>query len=744
MTELAGTINITTDLGQQPEVIQIQLPGAPGPQGPQGIPGQANVLTIGTVTTRTPGTSATATITGVSPNQVLNLGIPSGLQGVQGDPNVLTIGTVTTTDAITGGSATITGTSPSQVLNLVLPRGYGVIPAGAAGTVLVKNTATDYDTAWETPTGTGSLVRKSYVDTTDANRKTYVDNADALAVKNTGQQVIDDSAGAVTDVVLTLKAPASSTGSHIALNLGSTTYGKLMIDNASGEVLIFNPFTSAQTSSNAVRLGNPNGQMRILPYNDGNVYVQSTLGGLVFSGVNGAKGAGTVEFNYTNAKFDGPIQAGGKITSVTDPTVAQDAATKNYVDTQDTATLNSARRPAFNQVGTAAYTFALTDEGKVVYYNTDASAVTYTIPLNSAVAFPVGTSFEVYQGSTGTVTIQGTAGVNMRVPDGTTTAVLRGIYSKVRVTKSAADTWQIYGDIANISTNATTNASASSGAGTLVKRDVNGNASMADPTATAHIATKNYVDGQITTPIAGARKLSAHWGSGTAFPTGNILTGDTFLHTGLGCIMQYNGTTWHQREVSIVANTAARTAISTTYSASLYAGFQVMQTDFNVRWEWTGTEWEARSPVIGKGWATANGNITYNAYVNIPTTGSRVIGGFTASTSALTVPYDGIYRIDHHWYLYGVNNATALFTVLRTRASVAAADIAVQLAVETSVDAQGSTVEGGIPLKAGDTLNQRAFGYASAGGQGYAAANEANGCSFTATYVSALHGATPF
>ena len=47
----------------------------------KGDPGPANTLTIGTVTTGEPGTQASATITGESPNQVLNLTIPRGNAG---------------------------------------------------------------------------------------------------------------------------------------------------------------------------------------------------------------------------------------------------------------------------------------------------------------------------------------------------------------------------------------------------------------------------------------------------------------------------------------------------------------------------------------------------------------------------------------------------------------------------------------------------------------------------------------
>lgn len=52
--------------------------GATGPAGP------ANTLTIGTVATGAAGSSASATITGTSPNQVLNLTIPRGDTGLTG------------------------------------------------------------------------------------------------------------------------------------------------------------------------------------------------------------------------------------------------------------------------------------------------------------------------------------------------------------------------------------------------------------------------------------------------------------------------------------------------------------------------------------------------------------------------------------------------------------------------------------------------------------------------------------
>jgi Collagen triple helix repeat (20 copies) len=57
--------------------------GEPGPPGPPGPAGPANTLAIGTVATTV---EAEATITGESPNQTLNLGLPRGERGEQGPP----------------------------------------------------------------------------------------------------------------------------------------------------------------------------------------------------------------------------------------------------------------------------------------------------------------------------------------------------------------------------------------------------------------------------------------------------------------------------------------------------------------------------------------------------------------------------------------------------------------------------------------------------------------------------------
>ena len=74
----------TAEVSGTPEapVIALGIPaGQPGDPGTPGINGQTPNITIGQVETLPAGSDVTATITGETPNLVLNLGIPRGLDG---------------------------------------------------------------------------------------------------------------------------------------------------------------------------------------------------------------------------------------------------------------------------------------------------------------------------------------------------------------------------------------------------------------------------------------------------------------------------------------------------------------------------------------------------------------------------------------------------------------------------------------------------------------------------------------
>ena len=68
---------------------------------------------------------------------------------------------------------------------------------------------------------------------------------------------------------------------------------------------------------------------------------------------------------------------------------------------------------ALNTQAGTAYTAALTDVGKLINF-TSGSAVAFTIPAATAVAFAVGDQINIYQGGSATVTITPAATVTVR------------------------------------------------------------------------------------------------------------------------------------------------------------------------------------------------------------------------------------------------------------------------------------------------------------------------------------------
>ena len=93
---------------------------------------------------------------------------------------------------------------------------------------------------------------------------------------------------------------------------------------------------------------------------------------------------------------------------------------------------------------TASYTLSALTERDSLIEVSSSSATTVTIPLNSAVAYPVGTSLDILQTSTGQVTIAGAAGVTVNATPG---LKLRTTWSSATLFKRAENTWVVYGDL---------------------------------------------------------------------------------------------------------------------------------------------------------------------------------------------------------------------------------------------------------------------------------------------------------
>lgn len=99
------------------------------------------------------------------------------------------------------------------------------------------------------------------------------------------------------------------------------------------------------------------------------------------------------------------------------------------------------------QTGTT-YTFVLADAENKLVTASNAASQTYTIPLNSSVAYATGSVINIIQIGAGQVTIQGAGGVTVASTGATATAPkLRVQYSAASLIKVGTDSWYVVGDI---------------------------------------------------------------------------------------------------------------------------------------------------------------------------------------------------------------------------------------------------------------------------------------------------------
>ena len=93
---------------------------------------------------------------------------------------------------------------------------------------------------------------------------------------------------------------------------------------------------------------------------------------------------------------------------------------------------------------TASYTLSSLTERDDLIEMGSASAMTVTIPTDATLNFPIGTSIDILQTSTGQVTIAGAGGVTVNATPG---LKLRTTWSSCTLFKRAANTWVVYGDL---------------------------------------------------------------------------------------------------------------------------------------------------------------------------------------------------------------------------------------------------------------------------------------------------------
>lgn len=273
-------------------------PGQDGAPGSDGAPGVAATITVGTTTTGEAGTEATVTNSGTTSAAVLNFTIPKGAKGDKGDTGPAgadgsngadgAAATVAVGSVTSGATASVTnsGTSSAAILDFVLPKG----DKGDKGDRGPQGPQGDPGTA----PNINVLAPLTVANAATSENANGVAIGDGASVSGAGSVAIGLSASGTQQSVAIGSSATSDDGVSIGLGTNSTT----------GSVAIGRGASATAVSSIAI------GRDAI------------------------ANESHTVSFGGNETEPD-VIQT-SRLVNVTDPVNAQDAATKNYVDTQVT------------------------------------------------------------------------------------------------------------------------------------------------------------------------------------------------------------------------------------------------------------------------------------------------------------------------------------------------------------------------------------------------------------------------
>lgn len=391
-------------------------------RGPIGATGPNNTLSIGTVTEG----AASATITGTSPTQVLNLVIPKGNSGIDG------------TNGLDGWSPVLAVVSDSarRVLQIIdWAGGEGTKPStgyiGAAGIVALAADAIDIrgpsgssgSVAWGDITERPAVIAAGATQT-EAKTAISLENVDNTSdinkpISTATQTALDNKVDKVTgkglsteDYTTTEKSKLAGIAAGATANTGTVTSVELSVPT--GLSVSGSPVTTAGTLTISYAAGysiptDVSQSNWNTAYGWGN---HATAGYLTTNPALGTPVSG----NLTNCTADGTNEVGFK-------SVPQNSQS-------------------------AAYTAVIEDSGKHIFHPAaDTTTRTFTIPSNASVPYPIGTAltFVNQNGTGGIVTIAITADTMRLAGAGTTgsrTLARNGIATALKIT---ATEWIISG-----------------------------------------------------------------------------------------------------------------------------------------------------------------------------------------------------------------------------------------------------------------------------------------------------------
>jgi hypothetical protein len=331
---------------------------------------------------------------------------------------------------------------------------YTVTNQGGPGTPFVLTRATDYDTTAEVTNGDVVFTTAGTVNT-------------GVTFVNTSTNPVTIGSTAITFSVYTSASLPSQTGNSGRLlttdgttpswtnsvtNLGLTTptiAGATISGTVTSTATVTGGTYSSATLTGTLTAGGSAGT--------NGYYLQTTGSGVQWAAVAGytapTLGSTTLTSGSTITTVAGltlttPVLTTPTITlsttsSTTDARMSWDTTNKKIQVGNGTAATDFASSTLVTNAQTASYTTVLTDKDKMIEMNV-ASANNLTVPLNSSVAYPVGTQINILQTGAGQTTVVATGGVTINSTPG---LKLRAQWSSATLIKRATDTWVLVGDL---------------------------------------------------------------------------------------------------------------------------------------------------------------------------------------------------------------------------------------------------------------------------------------------------------
>jgi hypothetical protein len=310
------------------------------------------------------------------------------------------------------------------------------VTSAIQGQIDSKANSSDVSTHVNATTGVHGIADTAELETqTGAQAK--ADNAQSAAISaaasdattkaNTAESNAVDTAATAAAALYATIVDTEMTGDATAENL--TLTGNLVVNGTTTTVnatdlTVSDPliYIGEGNTTNTVDLG------FVASFNDG-TYQHSGLAKDATDGVwklfKGVTDEPTTTINFAQASYE---------TLKLDGVAFSDGTqTKQGVPSQTTITSK-----------TADYTLsALTERDSMIEVNSS-SAVTITVPPNSSVAYPVGTSIDLLRVGSGSVTVSAGSGVTLNYTPGNK---LRAQWSSATLFKRATDSWVLVGDL---------------------------------------------------------------------------------------------------------------------------------------------------------------------------------------------------------------------------------------------------------------------------------------------------------